>query len=489
MEAVACDPVLPAYGMSSHLACSNVPAARPLPRPVGHLRMHRRGQGLTLWGLPPAVAVVAATGAGTLGRRVPRPALMAGRTLEWHVVALGASTPASDLVAALPRNIVGEDGGGFALLAVPRTRADELPELAKAVEAGLAAGVPLVAALSDGEKLSLGVAHGLSDVSVLPFTGEGQQSCTDRIALMEPAARTVLLFASHVVRPAAVRAAWDGLKVSCPRATVVGMVGPPPAGTLSSCAALWCQGRPLHERSITAIAMQPPAIVAIEACGFKPFGPELEVFEAKLPRGGPAVLRSIGTDEKGDPSDLTHPGCTIPRRKSLPAVVAVREAMRVAGVDGPREVWIGIPGMPRSSRTPVAEIGGRSSRRAWSLFPWAGVTPEGGLVIGGRGPAIEGLVPKSVLRWVQCFRTVLPAAGGPGLGGPRVDHLQAGNGEGISLALSTVAVPREALSDVIAKAGQGTLALVGSALIGATSTRSAHMHGRAVASVRLSDSW
>lgn len=330
--------------------------------------------------------------------------------------------------------------------------------------------------LCSTDTLSLYVACGLGSASLSLLNPATLAQDLARMANLVPRAHGLLLFASGGTSASAAHTIQDHLRKTFPGASLAGILAAAPKQAAGP--TLWVEGRPCGPGSVAAIALGCKVSVATEACHFEAFGPPLEVFEAALERTEygykqprPAVLRKIGTEEEGSIADSTHPGCSIPRRVGLPAAAALRAAMRDANVQNPREVWLGVPGTPRSARTPKVTVGEGDSARAWGLFPWVGVTPEGGVLLGGRGPEAEGLAPKGTLRWVQCFRVAAA-------------HCKAGSGtlpRPPALVLGAAGAPAAALRQRAAAAG-GPL-LVGTAVLGAEPGGAASWLPRGIVSV------
>lgn len=344
-------------------------------------------------------------------------------------------------------------------------------------------GVPVVAAISDGDDaVSVSVATGLGHAVEFSIGREGLQPAVDRLAAKTPSVATMLIFGGSAVSAGTLRHVLAELGRRFPGTAVAGSVALPLGrGGEGSTPMLWPGGRAPGPGEVCGLMLGARARVAMHTCGFEPFGPELEVFEATLrhteyglQQPHVAVIRQIGTDEEGDIAEHTHPGCSIPRRKGLAAAAAVREAMQVAGVGSPKEVWIGVPGVPRSGRTPTATTGSGQRQTTWALFPWVAVTDGGGVALGGRGPAAEGLVPKADLQRVQCFRTLVPG------GGPRAGAaVRGGSGgglPGLALLLASPCTPPGALVKLAQTTGAPT-ALRGTAVLGGTP---AAVNGRAL---------
>jgi len=291
----------------------------------------------------------------------------------------------------------------------------------------------------------------------------------DGLAAAAAGATALLLLADPSTPPAALGSAWSGLEARFPAAARVGAVVAPPAEKGSPALAGFAGA--LQPGAMVAVALGAPARAAVNTCGYEPFGQEMEVFEASLPRSGPCVVQTIGTDKMGSWEDAeeTEKGTAgIARRVSVPAARAVQDAMKEAGVGGPKEVLFGVPGAAASGGAPVQTVEGK----AWSLFPWASMNKDGSVVLGGRGPVAEGLCPKGALACMRCFRPVV---------GPEAATMQMASGASTgALALASAGAPPGALKDLLGRCGPGALVLVGSSLIGAVAGTASPVHGRAV---------
>jgi len=341
----------------------------------------------------------------------------------------------------------------------------------------------VLAVLSAGQELSLGVAAGASGAKAFALKPQSMQQDLAALVSESAGAATVLLFADHATPPAGVRQVLSELDRALPSAVKAGAIAAPPAE--KGPASLGGLGGAAVAGGLLALALPAPSRGAVDVCPREAFGPELEVFEASLPRQGPTVVLKIGTDEEGSVEDAeeTEKGTAgIARRVSVPAAAAIREAMKRAGVGGPKEVWLGVAGTPKSPSTPRVEHEGGGGRRTWALFPWVNVTKTGGVVLGGRGPVAEGLCPKASLDFMQCFRTAGPKDGGAG------GRLAAESGAGGAIAIASAGAPPAALRELTARAGPSTLSIVASAVIGSPSAGGASdVFGQALALVTLGE--
>lgn len=199
-------------------------------------------------------------------------------------------------------------------------------------------------------------------------------------------------------------------------------------------AALCLNGVPKREGTL-GLALAAASSSALDLVGCQPLGPMLEVAKAgPSPEGGFAV------------ASVTVSG------KEMAAASALKGVAKAAGLESMKGISVGVV-------RPQATASGQPSActaSQWAVFPMVGVNKAGGLVLRCKGLAAEGLGPDDGLKRVQFFR---PAAeeGSGALG--RLAGL-AGAGAAGGLAFATGA-------EALRGAPQGTLGLVGGAVLGA----------------------
>jgi len=392
---------------------------------------------------------------------------------SWRSASVGGDSPTSTLIAALSPTRSGSTpcAGSVALLIVPRKRGSELSAIVAEVETSLGPETAVLAVLSGSAELSIGiVAQGGCAAAV---NADTLQQDLDILSVASAGATTMLVLADPAASPSTIASTLAGLDTRFPDAAKVGTIaaptmekGKPAIGGLGGA----CRPGGLVVLALTGSA-------ALDVCSYKPLGPELEVFEAFMPRGAPCVVSKIGTDEEGriEDAEETEKGTAgIARRVSIPAAAAVQSAMKEAGVASPKQVMLGVPGSAKSGNIPTVSSGGK----VWSLFPWAGVGKDGSFVLGGKGPSAEGLCSKGALDWLQCFQPSLPQDSAT----VRLAHLSKSGG---FLAMASAGAPAGVLKALVAEAGSGVLILIGASLLGVPEGTSgaSSMHGRAVAAV------
>lgn len=466
-------------------------AARTSPlRATQHGAVAAVGDASAVLGSPykAAAGALVATGVVVAQRRRARGRGVAPRAARFEAVlrralataaASSANAPVTELFASLPP---APSASGFSLLLVPRPRAAELGQLHAAVSQHFGgSGGPVVAALSGAGPLALAVSSGAAaEVFELDTAASLPQDVEILAAKAAEGDRTVVLLAGHAAPPPALRTALKALSDRLPKLAVAGVAVLPPKDP--NAPSVWGPAGACLGSKILGLLLPGGAARAVtDVCSFEPFGAPLEIFEASLAKSSPAVLLKIGTDEEGRVEDAeeTEKGTAgIARRVSIPAAAAVQRNMKEVGVTGPKEVWIGVPGTPRSNGIPVASApsAGGVGLQSWSLFPWAGMTKEGGVVLGGKGPVPEGLCPKNSLAWAQCFRSGVASEG------PLATAIAQAPPAG-ALLFSGLGAPAAPLPEL----GPRALRLQGAAVLGSTAAGApADAHPRGVAMVALS---
>ncbi|CAK0805970.1 unnamed protein product, partial [Prorocentrum cordatum] len=211
----------------------------------------------------------------------------------------------------------------------------------------------------------------------------------DGLAAAAAGATALLLLADPSTPPAALGSAWSGLEARFPAAARVGAVVAPPAEKGSPALAGFAGA--LQPGAMVAVALGAPARAAVNTCGYEPFGQEMEVFEASLPRSGPCVVQTIGTDKMGSWEDAeeTEKGTAgIARRVSVPAARAVQDSKggrrgRSEGgaLRSPRGCGVGRGAGADGRGQGVVDI---PAPEGWERGPWRqgprrrGPVPEGG---------------------------------------------------------------------------------------------------------------
>lgn len=154
-------------------------------------------------------------------------------------------------------------------------------------------------------------------------------------------------------------------------------------GSGSSMAPLSLDGNSKRE-GVLGVALPNGASSVLDLCGSVPFSPVLEVNKAGTANQG---LFAVSTVTVGS--------------KAMPAAAALNGFAKSASLDKQsfKRVAVGLPRTGQPGRQGVDSLAAE-----WALFPLAGTTSEGGLVLRTKGPEAEGLGSDSELKSARLFR-------------------------------------------------------------------------------------
>lgn len=194
------------------------------------------------------------------------------------------------------------------------------------------------------------------------------------------------------------------LDVSYPKATKAGLVvtrvgNEPPL-------VVGYRGKLLEKGcGLLGLALPSPLHSSIGLCGCRAVGVPLEVHDADLQQTFGAFIRTVGS-AKWDHESWGVPGVIEteeapmpPRRQSIPAATALKDAAAAAGYGEDVDFWIGVP---RKLRIDERNFRVAPGAGEWALYQWATTTAEGTVVLEGGGPRADGFGKKGV-RKVQAF--------------------------------------------------------------------------------------
>uniref|UniRef100_A0A7S0B8X2 PDZ domain-containing protein n=1 Tax=Pyrodinium bahamense TaxID=73915 RepID=A0A7S0B8X2_9DINO len=197
-----------------------------------------------------------------------------------------------------------------------------------------------------------------------------------------------------------------------------------------SLAPLCWDGVPKREGAL-GLALSEPATSALDLAGCQKLGPTL------------AVVKSGPNPDGGFAVDAVRVG-----DKEMPAAAALKGYAKASGLQSMKGISVGI-------KRPAPS--GDCEASQWAVFPMAGVTKQGGLVLRCKGVAAEGLGSDEVLEAVQFF---CPTAAEGALS--RLAGLLGVGGAPVAFAAGTQALQG---------APPGTFGVVGAAVIGGAGTR------------------
>lgn len=185
----------------------------------------------------------------------------------------------------------------------------------------------------------------------------------------------------------------------------------------SGLAALVLNGKSRRE-GVCGVALPDKLTCSLGLVGLKRAGPVLQVSKAGM---------------QPDKKSFAVEAVSL-KGKQMPAASALKGCAKAAGLQSMKGVAVGV-------KRPAEGTAAADDASSWSVFPMAGVTKEGSLVLKCKGLMLEGLGPDDALEEIQFF-------------GPADAALASGG-----LVLTT--------EDVAAKGGPSQLAIVGSAILGA----------------------
>jgi len=191
---------------------------------------------------------------------------------------------------------------------------------------------------------------------------------------------------------------------------------------------------------IVGLALTESVSANLGLAGYTKMGPPLQVAKAGPSPEGGFVVEAMSV-----------------QGQAMPAASALKGAAKAAGLTSMKGLCLGI-GRPG---------GGSADAAQWALFPMAGVSKTGGIVLRCKGPSAEGLGPDEGLKEVQFF-----APGSAGATGAMQALVGAAPGAGLALCCAEEAQT----------AAPSALPLVGPALIGDAGTGTT-IHRQAVAAV------
>lgn len=228
-------------------------------------------------------------------------------------------------------------------------------------------------------------------------------------------------------------------------------------------------------KSGCVVLLLPGALgTAVNFCGVRPVGPELQVFDADLRAG---VLRRV--QDLG--SSAVEPG---DRRPSITAAEALRRIAKDAGVNE-KDIWLALP---RAAGRDAAQLRVAPGAGEWALYPWGMVSVEGSLLLQAN-PRAEGVCHKTIDR-VRLFTT---APDDKALGqlatAYELDALASESEAPYArLCLAAGPGPMETLRNsamTFVACGQAVIGCPGTTLVGERNRRVTTMHRQAVGLVML----
>mmetsp|Transcript_56144 Transcript_56144/g.99984 ORF Transcript_56144/g.99984 Transcript_56144/m.99984 type:complete len:637 (+) Transcript_56144:67-1977(+) len=202
-------------------------------------------------------------------------------------------------------------------------------------------------------------------------------------------------------------------------------------GAISSEAPLWSNGIARRD-GVIGLTLSEPLDVALGIAACSRAGPTLQVAKAGLNPDGGYAVHSV-----------------VVQGKEMPAASALKGVAQAAGLKSMKGVCIGVK-RPQPPQATAAD-----EAASWAVFPMAGVTKQGGIVLRFKGLVAEGLAASDeALKEVQFFAPVenVEAASASSL----MRGMQPGS---LPLAVATSA---EATNGV----ATDTLTMVGPAVIG-----------------------
>jgi len=213
-----------------------------------------------------------------------------------------------------------------------------------------------------------------------------------------------------------------------------------PSSTEGPALAPLCLDGAAKRDGVLGLVLSTSADAALSLAGCKKFGPTLQVTKAgHNPEGGFAVNSLLVKD------------------KEMPAAVALKGYAKASGLQSMKGICVGVK-RPTAGSSSDAQ----ASAAEWAVFPMAGVTQEGGLVLRCKGLAAEGLGTDDSLKSLQFFSPVDSAAEVAGL----ADGV--GASAEASLAFATDPQVLESRSE---------LGIVGGAVIGAAGVHNSGEEG------------
>merc|ERR1712150_5748 len=217
----------------------------------------------------------------------------------------------------------------------------------------------------------------------------------------------------------------------------------PPSVGGPALAPLCLDGAPKRD-GVLGLVLSTSAGAALSLSSLKKLGPTLQVTQAgHNPEGGFAVNKILVKD------------------KEMPAAAALKGYAKSSGLKSMKGLCIGV-------KRPAADSSADKESLAaqWAVFPMAGVTQEGGLVMRCKGLAAEGLGTDDSLKSLQFFSRVDSTAEVASL----VDLASAGAGASAGASLAFTTDPRVLES-------RPELGIVGGAVIGAAGVHNSGEEG------------